>query len=149
MSINGTTVDIITKEISITNNVESIVDIQNHKQNYKKEIDSIATSIRLKYTTPYMDDIYREKAEQAVEYAAANYPIDTTNYPFIQAEANAIGGTPQQAADSIITARQQWMTKMVDIEEERRKGKVNINAAITVVDVENAYNSAIAALQLL
>lgn len=123
--------------------------LQNEKEDYNKKLDYVALTIRTKYITRDMDDIYREKADQAVEYVAANYPVDTTNYPFIQAEANAIGGTPQQAADSIITARQQWMTKMVDIEEERRRGKVNINAAITVVDVENAYNSAIAALQLL
>lgn len=119
------------------------------KQNYKALIDDTAKNVRYKHMTLNMDDIYREKAAQAIEYAAANYPSDTSSYPFVQAEANATGDTPQYAADSIISARQKWMEKMADIEEVRRRGKVEIDIAITEKEIISAKDRAISALTLL
>ena len=149
MPIDGKSIDIGTAVITTTTHNESVIDIVKFKEMSKNELDLLATSIRRKYITPTMDDIYREKADQAIEYVAAGYPANVSAYPFIRAEANATGLTTSQAADSIISARQAWMSKMADIEEQRRKGKVLIDSATTISDVDAAKDAAIVALNLL
>ena len=126
-----------------------VTELQTVKQIAKHAINETANKIRLKYITPNQDDVYREKADQVIEYVAAGYPTDVTTYPFIRAEVNATGLTSQQAADAIIVARQAWMTKMADIEEQRRKGNVLIDSVTTVSDVDAAKDAAIVALNLL
>ena len=122
------------------------INLDKYKENAKNILDDFAYTIRKKYITPNMDDIYREKSEQAIEYAAANYPIDTSSYPFIQAEANAANISPQEAADNIISARQSWMGKMADIEEERRRGKINIDSVDVISEIDNVCSISLTAL---
>lgn len=117
------------------------------KQTAKSKIDTLAYNKRKTNNTVGMDDIYREKAEQAVEYAVAGYPYDLSLFPFIEAEVEATGLTPQEAAEIIMLARQKWMFFVTNIEKERRKGKINIEKATTIRDVEIARDNAIEALQ--
>jgi len=104
---------------------------------------------RQKYITTLtgQDDVYREKISEAIAHASANYPADLTNYPFINAEVQATGSTPQQASDSIIAARTIWTTKMAAIEQIRRKFKIDIDNATTIEEVETIKTNAITALQ--
>lgn len=141
--------DIVDTQLDLTN--YATLFLQSKKAIAKTVLDTKASVKRASYLTDMIgqDDIYREKADQAVEYAAASYPVDTSPYPFVQAEANATGLTPTQAADSIIAARASWMSTMAAIEEERRKGKVNIDAATDEAGVLSARDAAMSALQAL
>jgi hypothetical protein len=87
------------------------------------------------------------KERQADTFKAANY-IGTVP-GLVQAEADATGLTPQQACDSILTTRDQWLVKAAQIERERRKGKINVQAAITINAVTTALNTALTALDIL
>jgi len=117
----------------------------------KAVVDSTAGTSRLKYLTsiPGQAEVYQEKYDQAVDYITNSYPVDTTPYPMIQAEANATGNTPTECADNIVAERTTWLTKMSAIEEERRKGKINITAAVDVLGVDSARDTAIVLLNVL
>lgn len=114
-------------------------------------IDIKAGEIRSKYITtiPGQAEVYQEKYDQAVDYITNNYPVDTSPYPMIQAEANATGYTPTQSADAIVAQRSTWLGNMSSIEEERRRGKVNIEAAVDETGVNAARDAALASLEAL
>lgn len=69
------------------------------------------------------ESTYIMKAQQAKEYKDLGYPVDYIP-PFVQAEADATGLTPQQSADSILTFQYQWTILGSNIERIRRTGKV-------------------------
>lgn len=119
------------------------------KTQYKNDVDIFAGNVRLQYITniPGQAEVYQEKYDQAVEHAANSYPADLTSYPMIQAEVNATSLTAQQCSDAIIAERSTWLTNMASIEEARRSGKINIDAAADVAAALTARNNAITALQ--
>lgn len=117
------------------------VDLVTYKENLKNDLDVVAGQVRGRYitTVPGQAETYMEKAEQAIEYAAKNYPADDTPYPLVRAQANATGMTSQQAADSIIQTRSMWIGAASQIEEHRIRGKINIAATTTNGDAYAAF----------
>ena len=111
-------------------------------------IDEAAGRARARYitVTPGQEATYVEKGRQAEAYRAAGYPADLTSYPWIQAEVNATGKTPQQAADDILAQRDQWIALGAQIEELRIKGKSDIRSATTKAQVRQLADQAVAAL---
>jgi len=134
-----------------TNQIDVIIDLANAKVQAKNEIDNIAENTRLKYITSGsgQSNTYAEKASQAQKYKDAGYPADTTGYELVQAEANATGDTPTVSADSILAIRATWLLIAADIEEERRRGKINVDAAVDAAAVTIAKDAAITALEAL
>ena len=113
-------------------------------------VDSRAENVRLRYITggAGQASTYIEKASQADSFKAAGYPAGAVP-PMVQAEADATGQTPQQAADLILATRDAWLVKGAQIERERRRGKVDIDAARDEAGVAAARDASIAALELL
>ena len=111
-------------------------------------IDLKAEQVRLRYITAGAGQAgtYILKAQQADSFKAAGYPPASVP-ALIQAEANATGSTAQQAADSIIAQRNQWVLKAAQIEQARRYGKIQVDAATTAAAVIAARDSAIASLE--
>lgn len=123
---DGTTATRIYTVTSIPN----ILDIQ--KSNGKVAIDGSSEQARLRYITSGSGQsmVYQEKAEEAADYVVANYPVDLTSYPFIQAEINATGKTSTQAADDILSTKSSWIAISASIEEIRLTAKKDIATAI-------------------
>lgn len=113
-------------------------------------VDFKAEQVRLRYITAGSGQAgtYIEKAQQADSFKAAGYPASAVP-PMVQAEADATGQTAQQACNTIIATRDQWLVKGAQIERERRRGKVNIDAAGDAAGVQAARDAAIAALDAL
>ena len=114
------------------------------------KIDAKAESVRLRYITGGAGQAgtYIEKAAQAESFRTAGYPAAAVP-PMVQAEADATGQAPQQACDVILATRDAWLVKGADIERERRRGKVGIDAAADEAGVAVARDAAIAALDAL
>lgn len=121
------------------------------KDSGKARIDVAAGQARARYITsvPGQEMTYSEKAEQAADYAAAGYPADTTNYPFVAADATAYGITSQQAADQILAQRAAWVSIGAQIEQTRLSGKNSVNNATTSEDVQSIVDSTVAILAAL
>ena len=75
------------------------------RRNARDSIDTAAGMARARYITiaPGQDATYAAKYADAAAYAAAGYPADTSNYPWIEAEASQTGLTPDAAAFRIKT----------------------------------------------
>lgn len=118
-------------------------------------IDAHAGSARTRYitTVPGQSETYAAKAADAAAYKAASYPVaNLANYPWVQAEAQAINGAAptasqaQAAADGILAAQTAWAAVGVKIEQQRRAASIAIQAAGTVADVDAAVTAGTAAL---
>ncbi|MEM4258035.1 MAG: hypothetical protein QXL17_02645 [Candidatus Thermoplasmatota archaeon] len=101
------------------------------------EIDITAGTIRLKYITEVygQEQVYIEKANEALDYVIDNCPIDLTFYPFIAAEVDATGMHPRDVANNILQQRSEWIKHMVKIERVRLKGKSEIRKTSNIKDV--------------
>lgn len=114
----------------------------------KKIIDDHAEYKRLQYITDGAGQalVYLEKGKQAEDYVGAGYPVDLTNYPFIDAEINATGKTKEDAADDILTQRAAWISLGASIEEIRLTSKKNIDAAINQAEIDSSTTTGLSAL---
>lgn len=106
-------------------------------------IDATAGAARLRYITdvPGQGATYLLKAEQAAAFIAAG-GVGTVP-PYIQAEADATGATPMQAATNIDAIAQAWAGVLGPaIERERIRGKRLVDAALTAEAVAAEMNTA-------
>ena len=106
-------------------------------------IDEGAGKVRMKYLTsvPGQESTYQEKAQDAANYKVDGYPVDTTLYPWVAAEAGATGTTPTVAADTILATKSLWVTKGAEIEGERMRGKTEVKLASTVTEALDIRNT--------
>jgi hypothetical protein len=109
------------------------------------DIDSAAGLARQRYITvaPGQEGTYLVKAQQAADFMARG----GTPPPYVQAEADAMGSTPAQAAQLILGLAQQWNEVVGPaIERARRAGKIAVEAAVGLEDVQAATAAALAAI---
>ena len=123
------------------------------KESTKRTVDAIAESTRKSHITSIVgqDMVYLRKENEAVAYKAADYPNikDSSEYPHIHADSVAYGITPQEAADRIITKRDEWLIVSAEIERERLSGKNAVDAAADEDEVNAALDEALGALNAL
>jgi len=121
-------------------------------------IDAQAGATRLKYITDVagQSETYLAKTKDAAAYKAAAYPFASiASYPMTQAEGKAVYGSAptaaqyQAGADYIIATEGQWVALAASIEQQRRAGKIAVNAATTNAGAQAAQQAAITALQAL
>ncbi len=63
--------------------------------------------------------VYQEKAEEAADFIAANYPNSISGYPLIKAEIDATGKSPAEVVDTIISKKAEWIARAAKIEKIR------------------------------
>lgn len=124
-----------------------VVPLEQAKATALADIDRAAGAARLRYITevPGQQGVYLRKYDQARAYLeqpdAENVP------PYVQAEADAMGLTPAEAAQHIVAIAQQWDDVVSPaIERERLMGKRLALAAETTEAVATITAAAIAAL---
>ena len=109
-------------------------------------VNAKAEEVRLRFITGGATQamVYIQKAAQAQAYAAAGYagPVP----PLVQSEATATGATARVAADSILGQVTACLTVAVQVDELRRKCKVDTDASGTIAAMESARDTALAAL---
>lgn len=113
-------------------------------------IDGAAETARLRYITPGAGQAltYLEKERDARAYAAAGYPSGSlAQYPWVDAERQATGQTGREAADTIIATADAWRAKGAEIDGARRAGKLAVEAAADVPEIEAARDAALAELE--
>lgn len=119
----------------------------------KIDIDAKAGEVREKYITVVsgQEATYVEKAKDAQRYIDDGVPeiTDGSVYPFTWAESVAMSNTPLESSNYIIATRDLWLQIAANIEQERRNGKITVDVAINETEVATAFNSAIAALDVL
>lgn len=111
------------------------------------DIDAFAGLARLKYITdvPGQSGTYLLKAEQAASFIAAGGVGDVP--PYVQAEVDATGMAPLDAAQYIHGLSELWAQQLGPaIERERRIGKIAVEAATSAEDVADALQAAHTAL---
>lgn len=124
--------------------------IEFEKIKAKVVVDDVAGQARKKYLTTAdgQEMTYLKKEADAEAFKAAGYPeVDIADYPWINAEAIAQEDTGQEVADAILAQRDAWITIGAKIEEERMKGKVQINNQLGLDGINTAKNAAIVALK--
>lgn len=128
-----------------------VLTLEEEQQRAKDSIDLASEQARKRHITPGSGQAmtYMEKVDEAIDYVAANYPADLTSYPMIQAEVNATGKTPNQAADDIIAIRTAWISISAQIEEIRLKAKIDVMAATDNASVQTIADNAISQLDLI
>ncbi len=112
------------------------------KERLMQELDQVAGSVRTRFLTsaPGQEGTYIVKEQQAKAFAQSNFngPVP----PYIQAEADAMGGTPQQATELILAIAHQWNNIAGPaIEKLRRQGKLAVEAATTTLDAQAAADT--------
>jgi hypothetical protein len=120
------------------------VDLLNGKKHSGKTvIDENAENARLRYITGGSGQaaVYMEKAQEAVKYAEAGYPVDLTEYPFIQADVAISGETATDIANLILAQKAAWVQKGAEIEQHRLQAKRDIDAAVTIEEVDTIVES--------
>lgn len=109
-------------------------------------IDAKAGWVRSFYLTiaPGQESTYYLKAEQAKEYTARLYIGDVP--VMVQAEADATGVTPQQAAQSLMSILATWASIAANIEYVRIKAKLDIVNAASDEAAETIFRAALESL---
>lgn len=77
-------------------------------------------------TVPGQEAVYLGKAEQAKSYMADVSPT-LADYPYIEAQANALSVTPLEAAQLIDSVATSWVPISANIEFKRIQAKAAIN----------------------
>lgn len=126
-----------------------VLTLEEHRAASIYELDKATEGVRDKFITrgPGQAMTYQEKGDEAADFVAAGYPADLSTYPFLQAEVNATGKTPAQAADDILAQKSAWIVVGAAIEEERLRGKISINAAVDKDAITAALDAAVAAME--
>jgi hypothetical protein len=109
--------------------------LEDQKQEAFNQVDQTAGSTRAKYITVAagQEATYAEKEADARAYVADGYPVDASNYPWINTQALLMGITAREVADVIVYTADQWIRVGSQIEGERMAAKNRINSANTVV----------------
>jgi len=112
-------------------------------------IDRAAGVARARYITiaPGQEATYLLKAQQAAAFKGAGYAGAVPG--LVQAEVDATGATPQEAADAILAEGAAWEFKAAQIESARRRGKVAAGNAADVAGVQVAQAAAEVELEAL
>lgn len=108
------------------------------------EIDRAAGAARCRYITDVagQQGVYLRKYDQAKAFKSAGYLGDVP--PYIAAEAVAIDGTAQQAADGILDTATLWDDQVSPaIERARIAGKRSVSAATTTAEVRTSAQAAL------
>jgi hypothetical protein len=131
-------------------------ELSQYKSEAKIKIDVAAGVVRAKYLTiaPGQEMTYMKKEIDAENYKAANFPFDTSQYPWIHAEveqltASNLPVTGQEIAMSILNARDQWLYVGTQIEAIRREGKIQIDLLTDIQDIIFSRDGTINALELI
>lgn len=103
-------------------NVSSFDGLEEARAHYLKQVDSIAETARLQHITPGAGQsaTYEAKHKEATAYPGGG------PFPFLEAEAEALGQTPGEVADTIIAKRSEWEQIGSLIEAERISAKTTI-----------------------
>lgn len=102
-------------------------------------IDEAAGAARSRYltVTPGQDATYSAKYADAKAFALAGYPdAQIDSYPWVKAEAVAMGGTPRAAAEGIKNVGDAWNTYLGPaIEGARIGGKDSLKTLATIPEI--------------
>ncbi len=112
------------------------------------QIDGTASETRKKFvsTGAGQDAVYVAKATQAAEFRDRGFSDPVP--PYIAAEANAFGRSPQAVAETILTVNTRWNDVIGPaIEAARLLGKAKVRACATVQEVDTELRAANLAIQ--
>jgi len=115
-------------------------------------IDAAAGTARSRHITvaPGQEATYQAKVAEAESYIAAGRPADATPYSILSAEAAVRGISVSAMADMVIAMRDQWTAMAAQIEAQRIKGKLAVDAAAASDDrvgIDAARAAAVTALE--
>lgn len=128
----------------------NLTPLEKEKLSAIQQVDTLAEVARKEYTSggPGQAMVYQAKFEEAVEFAAAGYPVaNLPNYPFLATETDAMQKPATQVADDILAARSAWIASNTAIEKIRLVAKRNITLATTKALVRQALRTAITDLR--
>ena len=91
-------------------------------------------------------ELYSEKVQEAIDYAADGYPNDTSQYPFIALEKQLTHKTGKHIVTDIFEKRQQWISVGLKTERVRREFANSIIEATTKQEVDLATSIALTEL---
>lgn len=112
------------------------------------DVNEAAERARLRYITDGAGkaQVYLLKAAEAKAYKDAGYPIDMSQFPLLSARVQAMGLTPQAAADEILARRDQLLQLAAAIEAVSEKAIKDISEATNEADAYAIRDQAIATL---
>lgn len=125
-----------------TDNVTvEFVDLANAKQSAKNKIDLEAGEFRKQFITdvPGQQMTYQKKETEARLYVEAASP-NALDYPFLNAEATALGISIETLANQVISNADQWAAIGAAIEGLRIGSKQSVDNSTTLEQIETASN---------
>lgn len=104
----------------------------------RKAIECAATKARKAHMPDEYGqvELYREKYEQAVDFLSSQDVVHYPDYPLLHIESRILNIPMKDIAENIIKRRSEWISKMIEIEELRLYGKVNIAFCTTENEVQ-------------
>ena len=114
----------------------------------RTQVDALASACRLRFISAGVgqEATYVIKAQEAHAYRLAGYPADTSQYPYVAAEAAATGLSAQAAADALMTTADTWNYILGPrIEGIRRAKKLALESCASSQDMDNVVAAARAA----
>ena len=134
------------------NSPSSATQLQDIKLAALSTVDAGIGAVRLRYITeiPGQQMTYQAKEAEALAFTALPVPpVDLTDFPYIAAEAAALGVTAVEVANTYIDMSEAWRTKGVELEALRIGTKEAIKAALdpaAVAAVLDGFGTALAAV---
>lgn len=130
-------------------NIKKLGDLLATASAQKDAIDNAAGSARARYITTVAGqaETYLRKSEDARRYIAAGETGDTSDYPWVEADAEAFGLTPTQAAVAILEQESIWQSIGTNIERTRLGYKRKIDQATTTAQINQIAREAIQLLE--
>jgi len=106
-------------------------------------IDAVSDTVRSRFATPNMHQIYSDKRNEAERYlaAAAEEVPDLSDYPYLSAEVGITSETPQALAALWLFMDAQWKQVAATIEQIRIASKAQVRAASSTAEIEQIVSN--------
>lgn len=118
--------------------------LEEARAHYLRAVDTMTGAVRLAHITdvPGQSATYEFKREDARRFLADGPSPDLANYPWIAAEAGALGASPEYAAQVIQAQANAWAQAGAALEGARMTAKYAIKAATSAREMDTALGVA-------
>lgn len=119
------------------------VSVEKYQKEMLKYVEDQIDNLRSQFASSVasQNEVYWEKTQEAIDYAAAGFPSSVENYPFIAVDVDITGQTGEQVALNILAKRRQWLNVAAKTEKIRKIARKQITTCRTNQEVDEVVNN--------
>lgn len=127
------------------------VSVEKYQREKIKFVEELISDLRSQFASSFasQNEIYWEKTQEAIDYAAAGFPASVENYPFIAVDMELTGQTGEQVTLNILAKRRAWLSIAAKTERIRKVMRTQIQSCHTNEEVDEVAKNTLLALNSL